>query len=75
MGLVRALGHDFVFALESSRPMALSAEARAAGQFQAVQTLTLSDEQSLRVYLRAVQDVVLVTRRISTNKADSQGVL
>ena len=32
--LVRALGHPFLFALESSRPVALSAAARTAGQFQ-----------------------------------------
>ena len=31
MQLVRALGHDFIFALESSRTVALSAQARAAG--------------------------------------------
>ncbi|RZL06598.1 MAG: hypothetical protein EOO62_18560 [Hymenobacter sp.] len=49
MTLVRALGHDFIFALESSRTVALSAEARAAGQFQAVQTLALPDKQPLRV--------------------------
>jgi hypothetical protein len=39
MTLVRALGHEFIFALESSRTVALSAEQRATGQFQAVQTL------------------------------------
>ena len=36
MTLVRALDHHFVFALESSRTMALSEGARAQGQFQAV---------------------------------------
>ena len=33
MALVRALGHHFVFALESSRTAALSAAARAQDQF------------------------------------------
>ncbi len=47
--LARTLGHRFVFALKSSRTVALSAEARAAGQFHAVQTLALADAQSLRV--------------------------
>ena len=33
MSLVRALGHEFIFALESSRTVARSVEARPAGQF------------------------------------------
>jgi len=73
MNLVRALGHDFIFALESSRTVALSAEARAKGQFQAVQTLAFPDEQPLRVYLRSIQEAVLVTRQVFTNKDANQG--
>jgi hypothetical protein len=72
---VRALGHDFIFALESSRTVALSAEARAAGKFQAVQTLVFPDEQPLRVYLRSVQAAVLVSRQVFLNKDGSQGTL
>jgi len=73
--LVRALGHDFLFALESSRTVALSAEARAAGQFQAVQTLVFPDKQPLRVCLRSVQEAVLVTRQVFTNQNGCQGTL
>ena len=47
--LVRALGHHFVFALESSRTVALSEGARAQGQFQAVQSLDFPATQLLRV--------------------------
>jgi len=75
MTLVRALGHHFVFALESSRTVALSAEARANGQFQAVQTLAFPAAQPLRVYLRSVQEAVLVTRQVFTNKDGRQGTL
>ncbi|HEX8328005.1 MAG TPA: transposase [Hymenobacter sp.] len=75
MNLVRALGHHFLFALESSRTVALSAQARAAGQFQAVQTLAFPDKQPLRVYLRSVPEAVLVTRQVFTNKDGSQGTL
>ena len=67
MTLVRALGHEFIFALESSRTVALSAEVRAAGQFQAVQTLAFPDKQPARVYLRSVQEAVLVTRQVFTD--------
>ncbi|GAA3985989.1 hypothetical protein GCM10022407_33560 [Hymenobacter antarcticus] len=75
MHLVRALGHHFVFALESSRTVALSAQARAAGQFQAVQTLVFPDTQPLRVYLRSVREEVLVSRQVFTNQDGSQGIL
>jgi len=75
MSLVRALGHHFVFALESSRTVALSEGARAQGQFQAVQSLAFPDAQPLRVYLRAVKEAVLVSRQVFTNQDGSQGVL
>ncbi len=75
MNLVRALGHHFLFALENSRTVALSAEARAAGQFQAVQALIFPDERPLRVYLRSVQQAVLVAKQVFTNKDGSQGTL
>ena len=75
MPLVRALGHHFIFALESSRTVALSEAARAKGQFQAVQTLVFADAQPLRVYLRAVPEAVLVSRQVFTNQDGSQGVL
>jgi hypothetical protein len=73
--LVRALGHDFLFALESSRTVALSAEARAIGQFQAVQALPFPDKQPLRVSLRSVQEAVRVTRQVFINQDGSQGTL
>ena len=75
LNLVRALGHHFVFALESNRTVALSEAARAQGQFQAVQSLTFADSHPLRVYLRAMKEAVLVTRQVFTNQDGSRGVL
>ena len=75
MTLMRALGHHFVFALESARTVALSEGARAQGQFQAMHSLVFPDAQPLRVYLRSVQEAVLVTRQVFTNKNGSQGIL
>ena len=72
INLVRALGHHFVFALESSRTVALS---DAASHFQSVQSLVFPDTQPLRGYLRAVTEAVLVTRQIFTNQDGSQGIL
>ena len=72
---MRALGHPFLFALESSHPVALSAADRAQGQFQSVQSLVFPATQLLRGYLRAVQEAVLVTRQVFTNQDGSQGIL
>ena len=75
MTLVRALGHHFVFALESSRTVALRAADRAQGRFQPVQSLVFPATQPVRVYLRSVQEAVLVTRQVFTNQDGSQGIL
>ena len=74
MNLVRALGHYFIFALESSRTVALSEGARAQGQFQAMHSLVFPDAQPLRVWLRSVKEAVLVTRQVLPNKDGSQGI-
>jgi len=75
MCLVRALGHHFVFALESSRAVAPNEADRAQGRFQSVQSLVFADTQPLRVYLRSVQQAVPVTRQVFTNQDGSQGIL
>ena len=75
MTLVRALGHHFLFALESSRTVALSEADRAQGQFQAMQSLVFPDTQPLRVYLRSVQKAVLVSKQVLPNQNGSQGIL
>ena len=75
MTLVRTLGHHFVFALESSRAMSLSAVARSQGRLQSVQSLVFPDTQPLRVYLRSVQEAVLFTNQVFTNQDGSQEVL
>ena len=76
---MRALGHHFLFALESSRTAALSAAlsaaARAQGQFQPVQSLVFPAAQPVRVYLRSVQEAVLVSKQVFKNQDGSQGVL
>ena len=75
MNQVRELGHDFIFALPTSRTVALSEVARGNGAFQALDTLVFSDGQPLRVWLRGVVEAVLVVRQVFTNKDGSQGVL
>ena len=55
--------------------MALSEADRAQGRFQAVQSLVFPATQPLRVYLRSVQEAVLVNKQVFINQDGSQGVL
>lgn len=75
MTLVRQLGHHFLFALESSRTVALSEQDRAQGRFRALSALDFAAEQPLRVYLRAVPDAVLVSRQVFPREDGAPGVL
>lgn len=54
MTVVRILGRLFVFALESSRTVALSEAKRAQSRFQVVQSLVTPNTHCLRVSLRTV---------------------
>ena len=74
MNQVRELGHDFIFALPTSRTAARSEVARGNGEFQALDTLVFPEGQPLRVWLRGVAEAVLVVRQVFTNKDGSQGV-
>jgi len=80
MNFVLGLNRHFIFALETSRTVALSPEDRDAGKFQALHSLTFPDKQPLKVYLRSVKQAVLVVRQVFTASADrnkdgSQGIL
>ena len=75
LNLVRELGHEFIFALPTSRTVALSEAARNQGAFHALDTVAFPDGQPLRVWLRSVAEAVLVVRHVFTNKDGSQGVL
>ena len=75
MNQVRALNHAFIFALPTSRTVALSEVDRGNGEFQALDTLAFPERQPLRVWLRSVAEAVLVVRQVFTNKDGSQGVL
>ena len=74
MNQVRELGHDFIFALPTSRTAARSEVGRGNGEFQALDTLAFPARQPLRVWLRGIAEAVLVVRQVFTNKDGSQGV-
>ena len=59
---VRGLGHECIFALPSSRTVALTQEARRKGAFLALNTWALPEGQPLCVWLRSLEEAVLVVR-------------
>jgi hypothetical protein len=72
---VIGLNHHCIFALESSRTVALSEHERKQGKFQSLDALVFPDKAPLKVYLRSVQEALLLVRQVFTNKDGSQGCL
>ena len=66
---------EFISAIKSNRLIALSLEDKKQGKFVKVNTLELSDKQSIRGYLKGYDKEILLVRRIFTNKDGSNGVL
>jgi DDE superfamily endonuclease len=75
MQAVLALGRHFIFALESSRTVALSQQDRLQGRFVALSALDFPDKAPLCVCLRSVSPPVLIVRQVFTNQDGSQGCL
>jgi hypothetical protein len=75
MNYVLSLKHHFIFALESSRTVALTEKDRSQGKFQRVDTLVFPNKTPLRVLLRSVKAELLLTRQVFINKDGSQGCL
>jgi hypothetical protein len=75
MQAVLGLKHDFIFALESSRTVALSEKERRQGRFSSLDSLDFPDKKVLKVYLRSVKTAVLVLKQVLANKDGSQGFL
>ena len=69
------LERDFIMALKSNRKVALSAEDKAAGRFQAVSTLALPEGMLWKVYLESVDFPVLLAKQVFTNDDGSTGIL
>jgi len=82
---VIGLDHHCIFALASSRTVALSEQERKQGKFQSLdagpqtrastRVRVFPHKAPLKVYLRSVQEALLLTRQVFTNKDGSQGCL
>lgn len=75
MNYVLGLKHHFLFALESSRTVAIWEAERSQGKFQALDVVAFPDKGALTVYLRSVKQAVQVVKQLFTNKDGSQGTL
>ncbi|MGQ5522166.1 IS701 family transposase [Chitinimonas sp. PSY-7] len=73
--LIRARRKHFVAALKDNRLVALSAADRQQGRFVRVDSLVLSDKQTVRGWLKGFDEEVLIVRRVFTNKDGSSGEL
>ena len=65
----------FIAALKSNRLLATSLDNKYQGDFQRVDSLELSDKESIRGYIKGYDKEVIIVRRIFTNKDGSAGVL
>ncbi|MDX2135195.1 MAG: transposase [Saprospiraceae bacterium] len=74
--ITKFLSKHCVMAVETSRTVALSEKDRKEGTFQPIDQLSqLQEGQALRVYLRSVEEPILLVKQVFTNKDGSQGTL
>lgn len=76
MKLVKAeLERDFIMALKSNRKVALSAVAKAAGQFQPISTLATLEGTVCEVWLEGLTFPLFCAKQVFTNEDGSTGTL
>jgi hypothetical protein len=68
-------GKHFIAALKSNRLIALSEQDKKQGRFMRIDTLSLTDKQTVRGWLKGFAKEVLFVRRVFTNKDGSTGIL
>ena len=66
---------EFIAALKSNRLFATSLDNKHKGKFIRVDSLKLSDKESIRGYLKGYDNEVVIVRQIFTNKDGSIGIL
>lgn len=71
--ITHSLGRDFVMAVKRNRLAALSEADKQAGCWTSIKTLAGQD-QPLKVWLRGMDDPVLLIKQVFKNEDDSEGV-
>jgi hypothetical protein len=69
------MGMDFIMPLKSNRKVALSKAAKKRGEFVAIESLTLEEYATTRVYLSEVDFAVLLCKVVFKNEDGMRGVL
>jgi hypothetical protein len=68
-------GKHFITGLKENRLIALSLEDKRQGKFIHVRELELSDKQSVKCYLKGLEQEVIIVRQVFTNKNENTGML
>ena len=69
------MGIDFIMPLKSNRRVALSKAAKKRGEYYAIESLTLEEHATTRVYLSEVDFAVLLSKVVFKNGDGTRGVL
>ena len=69
------LKKDFVMPVKTNRKVALSAQDKSQGRYQAVETLDIEAGATQRVWLEQVEFPLLLVKQVFINKDNSQGFL
>ena len=73
MQSVLNLKHDFIFALESSRTVALSEKERKNGIFSSLDSVVFPANQVLKVYLRSLKEALFVVKQVECKQRWQSG--
>ncbi len=69
------LKRDFVMPVKTNRKVALSAQDKSQGRYQAVEALAMEAGAAHKVWLEQVEFPLLLVKQVFTNKDNSQGFL
>lgn len=76
MGYIKEqMGMDFIMPLKSNRKVALSKAAKKRGEYVAIESLTLEEHATTRVYLSEIDFAVLLCKVVFKNGDGTRGVL
>lgn len=65
----------FIIGIKSNRTLALSLKDKIKGQFQQVKSLNLKDGQSIKVWLKGIEFLVILIKKVFINEDNSTGIL
>lgn len=73
--VAKEIGRDFVMPLKSNRKVALTLSDKKQGKYQAISTVAIEQNTTIKVYLEGIEFPLLLAKQIFTNKDGSIGIL